>query len=129
MKFKSPIESNLPVKSLREIMEILAEHKEEIHREYKVNEIGIFGSYVRDEQRKTSDIDILVEFGNEESIGGFEFIGLMTDLEKCIQKILGIKPHLASKRHAMESDKWKDIEKEVVYVQYGKREENKRKEE
>ncbi len=125
MKFKSPIESNPPVKSLREIMELLVEHKKKIHRKYKVNEIGIFGSYVRGEQRETSDIDILVKFENEESIRGFEFIGLMTDLEDCIQKILGIKPHLASKRHAMQSDKWKDIEKEVVYVQYGKREENK----
>ncbi len=119
MKFKSSIESNPPVKSLREIMEILAEHEEEIHGKYKVNEIGIFGSYVRGEQRKTSDIDILVEFENEKSIRGFEFIGLMTDLENCIQKILGIKPHLASKRHVMQSDKWKDIEKEVVYVRYG----------
>lgn len=112
MKFKSPIEP--PVKSLREIMEILGEHKEEIHIKYKVNEIGIFGSYVRGEQRKTSDVDILVEFEKEESIRGFEFIGLMTGLENYIQKILVIKPHLASKRHAMKSDKWKDIEKEVV---------------
>jgi len=119
MKFKFPIESNPPIKSLGEIMEILAEHKEEIHRNYKVNEIGIFGSYVRGEQRKTSDIDILVEFEKEDSIRGFEFIGLMIELEDCIQKILGIKPHLASKRHAMGSNKWKDIEKEVVYVQYG----------
>lgn len=125
MKFKSPIESDPPVKSLREIMEILWEHREEIHREYKVNEIGIFGSYVRGEQTKTSDIDILAEFENEESIRGFEFIGLMTDLENCLQRILGTKPHLASKRHAMKSDKWKDIEKEVVYVQYVKQEENK----
>lgn len=119
MKFKSPTRSNPPVKSLREIMEILAEHKEEIHGKYKVNEIGIFGSYARGEQRKTSDIDMLVEFENEGSIRGFEFIGLMIDLENCIQKILGIKPHLASKRHAIQSDKWKDIDKEVVYVQYG----------
>lgn len=116
MKFKSSIEP--PVKSLREIMEILGEHKVEIHKEYKVNEIGIFGSYVRGEQTKTSDIDILVEFENEESIRGFEFIGLMTDLENCLQRILGTKPHLASKRHAMGSDKWKDIEKEVIYVRY-----------
>lgn len=119
MKSKSPIETDPSVKSLREIMEILVEHKEEVHRKYKVNEIGIFGSYARGEQRETSDIDILIKFENEESIRGFEFIGLMINLEDYIQEILGIKPHLASKRHAMQSDKWKDIEKEVVYVQYG----------
>jgi len=27
-----------------------------------VKDIGVFGSYVRNEQRKTSDIDVLVEF-------------------------------------------------------------------
>lgn len=98
-------------------MEILSGHKEELHEKYKVREIGIFGSYVRGEQKKTSDIDILVDFENEEIIGGFEFIGLMTDLEDYIQKIIGIKPHLASKRHAMSSDKWKNIEKEVVTIE------------
>ncbi len=98
-------------------MEILSGHKEELHKKYKVNEIGIFGSYVRGEQKETSDIDILVDFENEEIIGGFEFIGLMDDLEDYIQKIIGIKPHLASKRHAMNSNKWKNIEKEVVTIE------------
>lgn len=32
------------------------------------------------------------------------------------KKILNIKPHLASKRHAMASDKWELIENEMVYV-------------
>jgi predicted nucleotidyltransferase len=31
----------------------------------KIKEIGIFGSYVRGEQKKKSDVDILVEFENE----------------------------------------------------------------
>lgn len=97
MKSQSQVESNHRLKSLREITEILVEHKEEIHRKYKVNKIGIFGSYVRDEQRRTSDIDILVDFENEES-RGFEFIGLMIELESFIQKLLGIKPHLASQK-------------------------------
>ncbi|VUT26372.1 MAG: Nucleotidyltransferase domain protein [Candidatus Methanolliviera sp. GoM_oil] len=104
------------MKSLRDIMEILADHREELQRIYKVKEIGIFGSYTRGEQKRTSDIDILVEFENEGSIGGFEFIGSMNDLEDHLRKILGIKPHLASKRHAMNSDKWKYIKNEVVYI-------------
>ncbi len=104
------------MKSLREIMDVVADHKEELQRIYKVNGIFIFGSYARDEQKKTSDIDIIVEFEKEESMGGFEYIGLITDLEDYLHKILGIKPHIASKRHAMSSDKWKDIEKEAVCV-------------
>ena len=52
-------------KSIEEIKEILKEHKEEVSRKYKVSEIGIFGSFVRGEQKKRSDLDILVEFDEE----------------------------------------------------------------
>lgn len=104
------------MKTLEQIKKILKEHKEDLRKKYGVKEIGIFGSYARGEQKGTSDIDILVEFENEESIGGFEFISLMNDLEDHLRKILGIKPHLASKRHAMNSDKWKYIKNEVIYI-------------
>lgn len=104
------------MKTLDEIKKVLLKHKEELKEEYKIKEIGIFGSYVKGEQNNRSDIDIIIEFGDEDSIEAFEFIGLMDKLEKYIQKILGIKPHLASKRHAMSSERWKSIEKEVLWV-------------
>lgn len=47
------------MKTLEKIKEILKEHKEEVSRKYKVSEIGIFGSFVRGDQKKRSDIDIL----------------------------------------------------------------------
>ncbi len=47
------------MKTLEEIKEILKEHKEEVSRKYKVSEIGIFGSFVRGDQKKRSDIDVL----------------------------------------------------------------------
>ena len=50
------------MRKLEEIKSILALHKQELRREYRVKEIGIFGSYVRGEQKKRSDVDILVEF-------------------------------------------------------------------
>jgi predicted nucleotidyltransferase len=43
------------------ILKQIEEHKKTIKR-YGVKEIGLFGSYVRDEQQTKSDIDILVEF-------------------------------------------------------------------
>jgi len=49
--------------------------KEEIHKKllenegrirgYGVKRIGLFGSYVRNEQKRKSDVDILVEFEKE----------------------------------------------------------------
>lgn len=51
------------MKTLVEIKKILTKHKAEVQEKYKVSELGIFGSFVRGEQRKRGDIDILVEFG------------------------------------------------------------------
>jgi len=42
--------------------------------EYGVSKIGIFGSVARNEQKETSDIDILVKL--DHSVGLIEFAGL-----------------------------------------------------
>jgi predicted nucleotidyltransferase len=47
---------------IEEMKRILAEHKNELREQYHVQSIGIFGSYVRGDQRPESDLDILVEF-------------------------------------------------------------------
>ncbi|MCD6126958.1 MAG: nucleotidyltransferase family protein [Methanomicrobia archaeon] len=44
-----------------EIIQKLEENGKKI-KEYGVKRIGLFGSYMRNEQRAESDIDILVEF-------------------------------------------------------------------
>ena len=43
-------------------IEILRNHKQEIKRRFAVRRIGLFGSSIRGEETKESDIDILVEF-------------------------------------------------------------------
>ncbi|MGV8125983.1 MAG: nucleotidyltransferase family protein [Methanothrix sp.] len=43
-------------------IEILRDHEQEIKRRFSVRRIGLFGSFVRGEETKESDIDILVEF-------------------------------------------------------------------
>ena len=45
----------------KEIISLLKKHKD-LLKKYKVKRIGLFGSYVRGEQKKRSDIDFLVEF-------------------------------------------------------------------
>ena len=54
------------------IKRTLLEHKAELKEKFKVKNIGVFGSYVRGEQKGRSDIDVLVEFGDP--IGLFEFM-------------------------------------------------------
>jgi len=61
-----------------QIRDILNEQKHYLSEQFFVDTIGIFGSYVRDEQRVDSDIDLLVEFNHPV---GFEFIRLKFYLE------------------------------------------------
>ena len=77
---------------LEEIKEILSQHKAIITNKYKIKEISIFGSWVRDEHKEDSDIDILVEFNAP--IGFFEFL----ELEEYLQQILGVSVDLVSKK-------------------------------
>jgi len=44
------------------LRKILKAHREELTEKYNVSEIGIFGSFVKNRQNDTSDVDILVEF-------------------------------------------------------------------
>ena len=45
-----------------EIQELLKNHKKEFKEKYHIQDIGIFGSYAKGMQKKTSDIDIMVTF-------------------------------------------------------------------
>lgn len=45
-----------------EIKKKLEELKPFLIKEFKAKSIGIFGSYIRGEEKRGSDIDILVEF-------------------------------------------------------------------
>lgn len=97
------------MKSINQIQSLLSKHKGELRRKYNVKEIGIFGSYVRGEQKKSSDVDILVEF--EEPIGFFKFL----EMEEQISKILGVKADVVTK-NALKPRIGQHILKEVVAV-------------
>jgi len=64
----------------QEIISIIKKSKREMKALYGVRKVGLFGSYVREQQRKSSDIDILVSFSRD--IDLFDFIDLREFLEK-----------------------------------------------
>ncbi len=97
------------MKTIKEIKNLLSKHRKELEAKYKVKNIGVFGSFVRGEQKKKSDIDILVEF--KETVDFFEFL----DLEEHLERLLGIKVDLVTKRALKPLIKDK-ILNEVVYV-------------
>ena len=63
----------------REIIDIIRSTKPEMEDRYGVERLGLFGSCVRDEQRRKSDIDILVTFNRD--IDLFDFLDLREYLE------------------------------------------------
>ena len=67
------------MRKIKQIQNILVSSKPELKKKYKVSELGIFGSYARGEQKKSSDIDILVKFSPDASL--FDFVGLGNYLE------------------------------------------------
>lgn len=94
---------------VEEIKRTLSLHKAELKKKFKVKTIGVFGSYVRGEQKRSSDVDILVEF--EEPIGLFEFM----DLEDYLSELLGVKVDLVSKK-ALKPHIGEHILQEVIMI-------------
>ena len=79
--------------SLEEIKEMLQQHKPELSEKWKVKSLGIFGSYVRGEARKNSDLDLLVEI-DDPKMGLLRFIAL----ENYLSDLLGVKVDLVEKQ-------------------------------
>jgi predicted nucleotidyltransferase len=97
------------MKGIENIKKILAKHRDELRREYKIIEIGIFGSYIWGEQKRKSDIDILVKF--DEPVSLLDLVGA----EDYLSDLLGIKVDLVPKEDVRPELK-KRILREVVYV-------------
>ncbi|MEW6587471.1 MAG: nucleotidyltransferase family protein [Nitrospirota bacterium] len=97
------------VKSVEEVKAILKEHKAEVVQKYRVREIGIFGSFVRGEQKRRSDVDILVTFS------GIPDVFRYMELEDYLGKLLRKKVDLVRKE-AIRPELKKRILKEAVYV-------------
>ena len=97
------------MKTLKEITSTLETLKPTLRERFKVKTIGVFGSYVHGEQKRQSDVDVLVEF--EEPVGLFEFM----DLEMYLSDLLGVKVDLVSKK-ALKPHIGEHILQEVVYL-------------
>ena len=98
------------MRSLEDIKRILEKHKDVLRKEYKVREIGIFGSFVRGEEKeRESYVDILVDL--DDSIGLLKFV----EMENYLTDLLGVKVDLVMKS-ALKPRIGERILKEVIYV-------------
>ena len=82
-----------------------------LRERYQVKTIGFFGSYARGEQKPKSDIDVLVEFVEGNTVDLFDFIAL----EDFLTQQLGVKVDLATKK-ALKPLIKEQILKETIYA-------------
>ena len=86
----------------------IKEVKTILEQNFNVEEIGIFGSYARNEAVEESDIDILVKF--KKPIG-WEFI----DLKDFLEQVLGKQVDLVTEK-ALKPQMRDTILREVIYT-------------
>jgi predicted nucleotidyltransferase len=99
------------LKRIEEIKTKLEKLKPTLRRQYQLKSVGVFGSFARGDQTEKSDIDILVEFTQPNTIDLFDFI----DLEDFLSKKLEIKVDLVTK-NALKPMLKDQILKETVYA-------------
>jgi hypothetical protein len=95
--------------STSEILHLLNGLKQEVRQRYKAEIKGIFGSYVRDEEKKGSDIDVLVEF--DEGANLLDLTGLSLFLEEKLNCRVDVVPESAIRKEIKDS-----ILKETAYL-------------
>jgi len=97
------------MKDVADIEKIIEEKREELFIKYKIKNIGIFGSYARNNAKERSDIDLIVEFEEPVSLLG------VIKAENYLTELLGIKVDLVPKEDIRKELK-ETILKEVIYI-------------
>jgi uncharacterized protein len=89
----APIKYNQGMKSIYEIQQTLREQETFLSKKFGVKIVGVFGSYVRQEQRQDTDLDLLIELERPARIS---LIGLV-ELEDYLSQLLGVQADLVIK--------------------------------
>lgn len=70
------------------VLQTISSVMKDLQKKYNVKSIALFGSYVRGENNKDSDIDLLVEFEDHADL--FDLTGLANFLENKLQHSVDI---------------------------------------
>ena len=91
-----------------EIIHYLKTHKNKFQKEYKIEKIGLFGSYARNEAKEESDIDIFVHMKPD----FFKLARLKQEIENDLHK----KVDIIRKHKSIKPILLQMIEKDIHYV-------------
>lgn len=78
------------MKTVDEIRAIIRRHRNVLAEKYGIAVVGVFGSYVRGEQRQGSDVDLLIEILRPISL--LEVVGAEIYLEEMLQMKIDLVP-------------------------------------
>jgi uncharacterized protein len=98
---KEPGEAMDEVRPMARYLQRLREHRDDLAQRYDIASVGIFGSYVRNEQRDDSDLDILVSFTSVPGL--FKLVELQDELSELLGVPVDLvvrselKPHIGQR--------------------------------
>lgn len=95
------------MRSLDDILTQLRALQPDLRRRYPIRSMGVFGSYVRGEQRDDSDVDVLIELGDGMDL--IAYAGLQIELSDA----LGVPVDLVE-REALRPNLARQVLSEVV---------------
>jgi predicted nucleotidyltransferase len=95
--------------STNDIVNFLKQEKQFLHQQFDVNDIAVFGSFAKNENINSSDVDILVEF---DKVSFDKYIKLKIFLENK----LSINVDLVRKGPHLSSNFLSSIEKDLIYA-------------
>ncbi len=92
-----------------EILDFLKEYKEKNREKYYIEQLGIFGSFAREEATPQSDIDIVVKMSKSDM---YALVGIKQDIEEYFKS----KVDIVQLRERMNALLKSRIYKEAIYV-------------
>lgn len=97
------------MKSLEDIKQILNQNKPLLRENYRVTEVGVFGSYARGEQTETSDIDVLIDYDDAPTF--FKLV----ELRNYLSQLMEMKVDIVTK-NGLKARIRDRILSEVIYI-------------
>ena len=93
----------------KNIIKLIEKYKNETKYKNNIRRIGIFGSYAREEDSDSIDIDVFVDLISPKM---FDMIGIKQDLENLTKRNIDIEMLRERMNHFLKAK----IEKEGIYV-------------
>jgi uncharacterized protein len=97
------------MKTQAEVLQILATQKRSLLKTYRITRLGIFGSYARNQQTESSDLDVLVDYENAPTL--FQLI----ELRDYLSDLFSMKVDLVTK-NGLKARIREKVLAEVIYL-------------